>query len=159
MIFGGIPYYLNYLSPKFSLPQNVDLLLFNDNAPLKYEFQQLFSSLFRNSDQYVEIIKELSKHKSGLTRSELASKKTIKDGKELTQRLENLEQCGFIRKYHDFTKAINGGHFQLIDPLCLFDTNIVKTGKVSSWMDFTGSPDYYSWCGLAFEKVCLQHIA
>ncbi len=30
--------------------------------------------------------------------------------------------------------------------------------KVSLWQNYVGSPSYYSWCGRAFEIVCLNHI-
>ena len=38
MIFGGIPYYLDYFEPGLSLAQNVDNLFFRKNAVLKDEF-------------------------------------------------------------------------------------------------------------------------
>ena len=61
MIFGGIPYYLNYLSPKLSLTQNVEKLFFGENGPLRYEFTMLFESLFNNAGKYISVIKELAK--------------------------------------------------------------------------------------------------
>ena len=158
MIFGGIPYYLNYLKPNYSLSQNVEMLFFNENGPLKYEFDQLFRALFRHSDNYIKIVRELSKVKQGRTRSELMASKNMIEGKNLTRCLEDLEQCGFIRKYHDFSKNKTGYIFQIIDPLCLFYLNFIESGKIDSWIDFIGTPAYNTWCGLAFEKVCLQHI-
>lgn len=158
MIMGGIPYYLNYLKPGLSLVQNIEALFFHENSPLRYEYDQLFSSLFKNADNYKAIIKELSTRKSGLTRTELDESKHTVSGKDLTRCLEDLEQCGFIRKYRNFTTHTKGCLFQLIDPLCLFSLTILEPGKISSWMDFIETPAYYSWCGLAFETVCLQHI-
>ncbi|MBQ9200255.1 MAG: ATP-binding protein [Lachnospiraceae bacterium] len=157
MIFGGVPYYLNYLKPQYSLTQNVDMLFFGENCPLKYEFQNMFKALFRNSDYYIEIIRELSKKKYGMTRSELIDSKRVPEGKTLTKCLEDLEQCGFIRKYHDYSSEKNGAHFQMIDPMCLFYLTFMETGVVGSWMDYVETPAYYSWCGLAFERVCLMH--
>lgn len=159
MVFGGIPYYLNYLKPGYSVAQNIEMLFFNENGPLKYEFTQLFASLFKKSDNYVQIIKELAKSTGGRTRNELISGGKTVSGKELTKCLENLEQCGFIRKYSDFSTEKKGAHYQLIDPLCLFYLNIIEGGKVDSWLDFVGTPVYYNWCGLSFEKVCILHIA
>ncbi|SES43288.1 hypothetical protein SAMN04487884_1537 [Butyrivibrio fibrisolvens] len=158
MILGGIPYYLNYLKPGLSLSQNIDKLFFGEDGPLRYEFNQLFSSLFKNSDQYVAIIKELSKNKSGLTRSELIDSKHVVEGKELTRCLDDLCQCGFIRAYTDFTRKTNGKYYQLIDPLTLFHLSFLEQKRIDSWMEFVGTPAYYTWCGLAFERVCLLHI-
>ena len=158
MIFGGIPYYLNYLKPQLSLAQNVELLFFRENSPLRYEFDQLFSSLFKKADHHIEIIEELSKVRNGLTRSELIRTGKIVEGKELTKCLTELEQCGFIRKYYDFTRSENGGIYQLIDSLTLFCLTFMQNRKIESWIEFLNSPAYYNWCGLAFERVCLQHI-
>ncbi|MCR5474942.1 MAG: ATP-binding protein [Lachnospiraceae bacterium] len=157
MILGGIPYYLNYLRPGLSLAQNIDMLFFRENSPLRYEYDQLFSSLFTNADKYKSIIKELSKRKRGVLRTELDNKGTI-SGKELTRCLEDLEQSGFIRKYHDYSTPKNGCLFQLTDPLCLFSLTLLEPGKISSWMDFIETPAYYGWCGLAFERICMLHI-
>jgi len=157
MVFGGVAYYLNYLKPSFSLAQNIEMLFFQENSPLKHEFRQLFYSLFRNADNYINIIKELAKKNSGMTRAELNSNEKIVSGKELTKCLEELEQCGFIRKYNDFSKKINGGHYQVIDSMCLFNIAFVENKKIDSWIDFINTPAYYNWGGLAFEKVCLLH--
>ena len=157
MVFGGIPYYLNYIKPQYSPAQNIEMILFQDNAPLKYEFQQLFMALFKNSDKYIDIIRELSKKKSGLTRTELISTGNVIEGKNLTSCLEDLEQCGFIRKFKDYSTEVKGVHYQLIDPLCLFYFSFLDNNKIESWNNFFDTPTYYTWCGLAFEKVCLQH--
>lgn len=157
MIFGGIPYYLNYLRPGLSLAQNVEMLFFQAGSPLRFEFQQLYASLFKNSEQYIAIVKELAKNKSGLTRSDLLQKKNIVEGKELTKALSDLVQCDFVRQYHDFTRKKNGSYYQLVDALSLFHLTFLETGKVDSWLHFTGTPAYYTWCGFAFERVCLLH--
>ena len=157
MIFGGIPYYLNYLKPQLSLAQNVQMLFFQENAPLKYEFHNLFYALFRNADNYISIVLELSKRRYGYTRAELINTGKVKDGKTLTKSLDDLVQCGFVRKYHDFSKKVNGCHYQLVDALCLFHLSFLTDGKTGSWLEFINTPAYYTWCGLAFEIICLLH--
>ena len=157
MVLGGIPYYLNYLKPQYSLALNIEMLFFRENGPLRYEFQQLFRSLFKNADRYIDIIRQLAKRKYGYTRKGLLDSGKTVEGKELTRCLEDLEQCGFIRKYHDFSLKTNGCHFQLTDPMCLFYFAFLESGKVDSWMEFINTPAYYAWSGLAFEKVCLLH--
>ena len=157
MVFGGIPYYLNYLKPGLSIPQNIEALFFRENSPLRYEFNQLFASLFKNPSVHVDIIRALSKKRSGMTRSELLNTNGIPQGKMLSKCLEELEQCGFIRKYSDFTKAKNGCIFQLVDPLTLFHLHFIDGNRAESWSDFFDTPAYYNWRGLAFENVCLLH--
>ena len=43
-----VSYYLDYLTPQLSLSQNIDMLFFRENGPLRYEYDQLFASLFKN---------------------------------------------------------------------------------------------------------------
>ena len=158
MIFGGVPYYLNYLDPEKSLAQNVELLFFRENSPLRYEFHQMFSALFDHADKYINIIRELSLKKYGLTRTELITSGNTPEGKDLTKCLENLEQCGFIRKFSDYSTRKNGSHYQLIDPMCLFYLTFIENGNIGTWMEYIHTPAYYAWSGLSFEKVCLLHI-
>ena len=158
MVFGGIPYYLNYIKPQYSIAQNIQSLFFEENSPLKYEFTQLFHALFNNADRYISIIRELSQKKSGITRAELLSTGKTVEGKDLTKCLEDLEQCGFIRRFSDFSCEKNGGHFQLTDPLCLFHLTFLDNKRTASWLDFQNTPGWYTWCGLAYERVCIQHI-
>ena len=158
MIFGGIPYYLNYLKPGLSLAQNVEMLFFKKNAPLRYEFRQLFASLFRSSDQYITIVRELSARNAGMTRTDLIRTGRITEGKGLTKCLTDLEQCGFIRKYQDLTRKKNGAYYQLIDSMSLFYLTFIEPEKVDSWLSYISSPSYYAWCGVSFERVCFMHI-
>ena len=50
MIFGGIPFYMDFFRPKYSLAQNVDEIFFRENAPLRNEYTNLYRSLFRNPE-------------------------------------------------------------------------------------------------------------
>ena len=45
----------------------------------------------------------------------------------------------------------------MVDALSLFYLTFVNSRESSSWLDFIGTPKYYSWCGYAFERVCLLH--
>ncbi|MBR1686261.1 MAG: ATP-binding protein, partial [Clostridia bacterium] len=83
--------------------------------------------------------------------------KGMPQGKELTKCLDELEQCGFIRKYSDFTKSSIGFVFQLIDSLALFHLTWIRNQEIDSWMNRMDTPAYDNWCGLAFERVCLLH--
>lgn len=74
MILGGVPFYLSLLDNRLSLPQNVDSLCFSKKGVLKIEFYELFSTLFSNSEKYVQIVKALSEKNLGLTRQEIIEK-------------------------------------------------------------------------------------
>ena len=105
------------------------------------------------------VLKALSQKKSGLTRSELENIKAIGGGSVLTKDLHELEECGFIRKFRDFTKDDNGARYQLTDPFTLFAIEFMNEKKYSSWQEYINTPGYNAWRGNAFETVCLNHIS
>ncbi len=157
MFFGGIPYYYSLIDRRLSLAQNVDELFFSQDGILKNEFTFLFGSLFKNPNCHISIIRSLSDNKSGLTRDEL-KKITMATSGSLDRALQELIECDFIRKYNNFTKKTKGSIYQIIDPMLLFYLRYVEDSGKKSWQTFVGSNKYNSWCGDAFEVVCLLHI-
>ena len=100
MTMGGVPFYLNQLKKSYSIDQNIDHLFFNSEGMLFDEFDEVFSSLFENSEQYKEIITLIGKYKDGIPRNVLDTKtKLTGKGGRLTRRLEDLEYAGFISSY------------------------------------------------------------
>ncbi len=158
MAFGGIPFYLNMFEARWSVAQNIDKLLFGENASLKDEYSILFRTLFKHSERYTALIDALSKKNIGMTRQELLSNKNVVGGSSLTQMLRELEQCRFIRKYRDYTQEKNGCIYQIIDPFILLNIKIINKKHTTSWVDFMGTPAYYAWRGNAFEILVLNHI-
>ena len=158
MVFGGIPYYLNLIDSRLSLAQNIDELMFKPYGDLKDEYTELFYSLFKKPEKHMAIIKTLAEAKSGKTRQELTEVKAIGGGSVLTENLQELEQCGFIRRYTNYTKPLNGAYFQLVDPFVLFSLRFSESGKQSSWMEYIHSPSYNAWRGNAFEICCVNHV-
>lgn len=159
MILGGIPYYLKMLNAKYSLAQNIDQLFFNESALLEDEFDNLFASLFNNSADYVRIIEALAQKKVGFTREELLVRTKLKDGGSFTRKLEELEQCGFIRRYRSVGNVRY--IYQLIDFYCLFHENFIKRGPhfdTDRWKNTMNTPQYNTWCGLSFEHLCMAHL-
>ena len=159
MIFGGIPYYLNLLDSRLSLAQNVDELLFKPYGDLKEEYTELFYSLFKKPEKHMSILKTLSESKNGRTRKELSEIKAIGGGSVLTENLQELEQCGFIRKYTNYTKQSTDAYFQIVDPYVLFSLRFQESPKRTSWMEYIHSPSYNAWRGNAFEICCVNHVS
>jgi AAA+ ATPase superfamily predicted ATPase len=161
MIFGGIPFYLNMFEKDLSLTQNVDNLCFKKNGELQSEFSILYSSLFKNSDNYELVIKTLAKKKMGMTRIEII-KETKLQGGGLTAILDELEQCHFIRSYNAYEKKTKERLYQLIDFYSLFYLNFIKDAKQNDehfWINLLNSARHRAWSGYAFEQVCMQHTA
>ena len=159
MIFGGVPYYLNFINSNFSLIQNVDNLLFKEGGELVNEFNNLFASLFSRFENHTKVIEALVKKKKGLTRNEILEITKLSSGFSFSKVLLELEECSFIRKYNDYKKNKNEILYQIIDPFTLFSLNFLKEKKFSLWMNYVGQPGFYSWRGYAFEVVCLNHIS
>lgn len=120
MILGGIPYYWSYLRRGLSLSQNVDALFFAQDAPLRREFEFLYASLFAKPDSYIAIVTALGKKKVGLRREEIVQATGIEDSGNLTRKLEDLENCDFIRSYTCFGKKKRDTVYQLLDNFTLF---------------------------------------
>ena len=161
MIMGGIPFYWSMLNREQSLAQNIDALFFSeDTEGLSHEYDLLYSSLFNNPEPYMQIVTALAKKKKGLTRNEIINSSSIISSGELTRCLNELEWCGFIRKYNCIGKESKDALYQLIDNFTLFYFQYIKGNKNNDshfWTNSIGSPLYRSWTGLAFERVCLQH--
>ncbi|MDE5612394.1 MAG: ATP-binding protein [Odoribacter sp.] len=160
MIFGGIPFYWSLLESNRSFAQNIDNLFFGRNAKLGNEFQELYSSLFAKPDVYVEIIEALGKKKIGMNREEILIHTHFASGGKVSQYLEDLENCGFIRRYQAIGTKTKNALFQLIDNFTLFHFRFLDSKKNTDknyWSKIQIAPIYHNWCGLAFERVCLQH--
>lgn len=163
MIFGGIPYYLDLLEPNLTLTENVDNLLFRHEGQLRYEFRNLYAALFKNSEDYIAVVKTLSKKGYGLTRDEIISETGLTSNGGLTKVLRNLEYCGFIRAYSVF-KGKRGGNtiYQLIDFYTLFHFTFLQ-GNASAtghyWTSIQGKAKFFAWAGLTFEILCITHMS
>ena len=161
MIFGGIPYYMDFFKPNFSLAQNVDNIFFNDSAPLRNEYTNLFRSLFKNADKHMLVIEALAEKNYGKTRDELISATGLSEGGALTKILSELSTSGFIRQYLAFGKKKRDRLYQLIDPFTLFCLRFKHKRAAHStdfWLRFCTTPAHSAWAGYAFEILCLLHI-
>jgi hypothetical protein len=162
MIFGGIPYYLNLMEPKYSLHQNVDELYFSQGAELSNEFENLYRSLYRNAENYIKVVEACAKKGIGTTRNEIAASSKIADGGSLTKILNDLAISGFIREYKAYGQKKRGSLYQLIDFFSLFDLKFRERRKEHAndyWLRYSSTPAHNAWSGLSYEKLCLLHLA
>lgn len=156
--FGGIPYYLDQFRKGLSLAQNIDAILYEDQAPLKDEFDRLFTSQFTNPDDLKHIVRTLSGTRIGLTRDELLKKGKLSSGGTLTENLSALEKSKLIQEYIPFGES--APKYKLVDPFCVFYLQHVagNTGSTGYWQANEKSPSVISWTGNAFEDVCWNHV-
>ena len=160
MAVGGIPYYWGLMKKGLSVAQNIDELFFAENAPLAQEYEYLFASIFSKPEDYQKIIRALAVKKKGLTRNEILKATGLTGSGVFSQKLEELESCGFIREYHAFGKKTKESLYQLMDPYALFYHHFVriKTNDPHFWSHQINTPAINTWEGLAFEQICLLHV-
>ena len=160
MALGGIPYYWRYLARGMSLAQNLDRLCFAVDAPLKGEFDELYSSLFRDAISYKKVVAALAKKKIGMTRLELIETLDISTTGRLSESLKTLEASGFIRSYRSYGAKKKNAIYQLTDPFTLFHFRFLETPSTDEhfWSSTLSSPAQAAWRGLAFERLCLLHL-
>ena len=160
MIMGGIPYYLSLLEPERSLSDNIDNSFFRKRSELWNEFQQLYRTLFSNSEQYMQIVEALSKRRIGLTRSEIIRATGLPDNGSFTEKLKDLIASDFVRVSSQFGRK-NEAFYQLKDYYTLFYFHFIqnRNGRDEHfWTHSIGSSTRYNWVGLAFERICKDHI-
>ena len=158
MFTGGIPFYLSLMNPQMSVAQNIDMLFFHKSAPLRREYDELYSALFTHVDSYIKVIEILYDHKYGLTKREI-SKATKLNGTFLNTVLNNLELCDFIENFELFGKK-NTLVYRLVDFYTLFYFKFIanRHNKDTEWwihnLDDAG---IRAWMGLTFELICMKH--
>jgi len=161
MILGGIPYYWHFLQRGLSVAQNIDDMFFSKTDKLENEFDELYASLFASPQPYLKIIRALGLRKSGMTREEISRLAGVANNGTLTRRLTELEQCGFIRTFAEIGKKKKGAVHQLIDNFTLFHFRFAienTRGDGHFWSEMQDSRIRSTWIGLAFERLCLEHV-
>lgn len=161
MVLGGTPFYLSMLRPQYSMVQNIDDLFFAEAAPLREEYDFLFRSLFNDSAKYRRIIELLATKVKGMTKQEIISALKIEDNGNLTEVLDNLCKCDFLRRYNAVGKKERDVMYQLIDHYCLFYIRYVKNDRSQDshrWSHMLNDGSRKAWSGYAFEQVCLRHV-
>ena len=160
MIFGGVPYYWSLIDVKQSLAQNVNRLFFVDKAPMRTEFDELYYSLFAHADKYIEVVRCLSQHRSGLTRNEIMNM-THLQGNTLTKVLTNLCLCDFCIDFVPINHAKQGTIYRLTDFYTHFYFRFVEQDNSKDperWTHILKSPQVAAWQGLTFELICMLHL-
>jgi len=161
MAFGGVPYYWSLLRPEWSVAQNMDELFFSEGGRLRDEYGFLYASLFRNAEMHLRIVEALATNGGGMTREELARAAGLVQGGSMKLWLEELEQCGFVTEARHPMRRSRGSLFRLSDNYSLFYHRFLRTnerGDAHFWTHTLNTSVQNVWRGLAFERVCLQHV-
>ena len=161
MIMGGIPYYLKQLEPGRTLADNIDNCFFRRNGRLWDEFDNLYETLFANSDVYVKIVESLAGKLIGLSREEILSATKLPDNGKISSALRDLEKCGFIRAYRYFGRKAKLQTYQLADFYTLFYFRFIRDNYAIDehfWTHMLDNPRKLNWLGYSFEQLIKSHI-
>lgn len=161
MSVGGIPYYLNYFEPGKSVVQNINDIFFRKRAPLRYEYERLFSVTFASDSLSKRIVELLFQRKLGCSREEILKKHSLPDNGGLSKVLNALLSSDFILAYHPFGLKRKTTYYKLIDPFCLFHLSFAekKDGDEDYWNSHYGKSETLAWSGLAYENLCFNHVS
>lgn len=169
MATGGVPYYLSQVKKGLSAAQIIEDLAFSKKGILFDEFEQLFASLFDESEEYVKIIKTIASSRYGISQSELLQ--TLGDsfmGGTGSKRLQDLEETGFIMKLQSYQHERKGLYYRVVDEYSLFYLKWIEPIKNSLqkrnfkkdyYLTIQNTPEWNAWLGLAFESICYEHIS
>lgn len=161
MILGGIPYYLDYFIPSFSLAQNVDNLFFGKRPKLGDEFERLFNSIFDHAEDCMRIVRTLARRHAGYTREDLSRLTGLAPNGEFTKMMKALMGSDFVVKYTPFGESRKTAFYRLSDCFCWFWLHFKEKKRIVEsdyWQHHLKESEVRSWCGVAFEEVCLQHV-
>jgi AAA+ ATPase superfamily predicted ATPase len=157
MAIGGIPHYLEKIQRGDSVATAIDRLCFQKDGVLVNEFNQVFTSLFENASIHIKLVETLALSQKGLTRSEIISKSNINSGGTLSHTLRELIESGFVSESQPYNK-VKETLYRLSDEYSIFYQRFIKPNKNSSWVTLYNSRSYITWCGFAFETLCLKHV-
>lgn len=137
MILGGTPFYLSLLNPMLSLRQNIDELFFGQDPILASEYDFLFKSLFNDAALYKKIVETLAGKLKGLTREELVLALGTNNNGKLSEVLDNLKKCDFLRSYQAFGKRERECCFNC--PTCTRCFTFVSSRTTRDWTTMLGA--------------------
>lgn len=161
MALGGVPHYLEKLSKGLSASQNIDALCFSKDGTLNDEFNQLFASLFDDSERHLKIIKTLAKSNKGMTRVDLINQSKFQSGGDFSLKLEELIESGFVTSYPYFNNKKQLTLYRLSDEYTRFYLKFIDNNKNAgqgTWQKLFTTQSFLSWSGFSFETLCLKHI-
>ena len=157
MVMGGIPYYLEQINKGLSATQNIEKICFDKDGLLRSEFNYVFSSLFTNAGLHEKIIRSIFELGARATREEILKQMNIASSGEISKKIKELEESGFVKSYVPFGANKAKKIYAISDYYTLFYLKFIENSKNSSWQNKSNNQEVISWSGLAFEQLCWDH--
>jgi len=165
-VTGGVPKYLEEVSPKISAEDNIKKLCFTKGGFLVDEFERIFSTLFlRSSEMYQKIVEVLNDGAREI--KEICKILGMEQTGRMTGYLKELELAGFIKR--DYSWSITTGQdlslskYRLSDNYLRFYLKYIKNYKTKiernnfDFKSLTALPEWLTILGLQFENLVLNN--
>lgn len=158
MTLGGVAKYLQSLDCSMTPTQAIHKLCFEPEALLEDEYKELFTSLFNEAKNHLEIMNTLSRRWTGRTKTELANSLGVSKT-HIRNTLDELVASGFVCETPKFGNKNRENIYAATDFFSYFHNRWLSGNKkVSDWNTAAHSQDFAIWSGYAFEKLCHSHI-
>jgi hypothetical protein len=82
----------------------------------------------------------------------------VSSGGRFSDALNELMESGFILKYDAYRDNAKTTLYRIYDEFCLFYLQFMKRYKGAKWTQLFQKQAYKTWCGYAFETICLKHV-
>lgn len=165
-VTGGIPRYLELMSPTLTAEENIRNLFFSAEGVLFDEFTKFFADIYgKRSNLYQKIVEKLVG--APLTQEEISLKLNISRSGDLSEYLEDLVLGGFITR--DYTwdvksrKISNLSHYRLSDNYLRFvlkyvlpNQALIAKGRLAE-SSLKAFPAWNTILGLQFENMVLNN--
>jgi len=166
LLVGGVPEYLKYLKEKSSVFLSMAYHAFTATGFFGGEYDRIFVSSLESNPHYKKVIAFLAGTRHA-TRNEIAKQLGIASGSNLTAVLQDLELCGFIRRYTPFDKTSTSllARYEISDPYLQFYHRLIEP-KLSDIQQgrYQERPtrafsvqQLEQWLGYSLERYCRNH--
>lgn len=166
LTLGGIPEYLRRIKSSSSLFLGLCEESFLPESYFSQEYQRIFISSMSHNPYYKLLLNYLSQKRFS-TREQIAQHLNVNSGGRLSELLEELCLCGFIKKYTPYNLKENSklARYQINDAYLQFfykficpKLSDIKQGKYQRHITSAlNLQEYQQWLGYAFERYCLNH--
>lgn len=166
MVFGGIPKYLEQITPEKSLESNIDNSCFLKNGFYVTELETIFKEQFKVSKTYEEIVHALAD--KSYSKEDLSKRIGIPSGGGLTGYLNTLENAGFTKTFTPGTILGKGAKTRKIilwDEWLRFyfhymapQKNVIDINTKPGMFNKTCGASIDSYFGRAFELLCMKNM-
>lgn len=166
-VTGGVPRYLEEVSPGLSAAENIRRLCFSPKGVLREDFDDMFNDVITNQPRFTcDVLKTLVGGRLNIT--EIAAALKIEKGGRLTAALKRLEESGFVAcdgaRDPSSGELIREKSYRLKDNYSRFYLKYVEPSKDSidgGAYDFGSLERLDGWdgiMGLAFENLVVNNF-